>query len=219
MVAHARHSTLKMYGASDKRRELEPLLIWATPGQRGFPPSTAASASISNRAGSIAQAAPSSLQHRRNVSQTPAQTEAVQKQQEALRKAAELRQMLSSLQKVNDEDRRSSMLDTLCSADDVLNLPLHPSPPSVLSGELKVDLLKHQVCLWFLPVDQANLFIIYQLQALQWCVTRENPVLPTKETDKPVQFWQLKKNGNKVSHSYFILIVLISIFMYPDLLL
>jgi SWI/SNF-related matrix-associated actin-dependent regulator of chromatin subfamily A3 len=42
--------------------------------------------------------------------------------------------------------------------------------------------------------------MIHQLQALQWCVERENPVLPRKETDKPVQFWQLRKNGSKVSH-------------------
>jgi SWI/SNF-related matrix-associated actin-dependent regulator of chromatin subfamily A3 len=73
--------------------------------------------------------------------------EAIRKQQEALQKAAELRQMLTNLEKVDDEGRRSSMLDTLCSADDVLNLPLHPSPPGILSGELTVDLLKHQVCL------------------------------------------------------------------------
>ena len=140
-----------MYGASDKRRELEPLLIWATPGQRGFPSITAssravASASTSTRINST-QAASSSSQRRPNASQTPAQIKAVQKQQEALQKAAELRQMLSNLDKVDDEGRRSSMLDTLCSADDVLNLPLHSSPPGILNGELTVDLLKHQVCL------------------------------------------------------------------------
>jgi SWI/SNF-related matrix-associated actin-dependent regulator of chromatin subfamily A3 len=151
MVSYLRHSTLNIYGASDKRRELEPLLIWATPGQRGFPPPTAssraaASASTSTRIGS-AQAALSSSQRRSNASQTPAQIEAVRKQVEALQKAAELRQMLSNLEKVDDEGRRSSMLDTLCSVDDILNLPLHPNPPSILSGELTVDLLKHQVCL------------------------------------------------------------------------
>ena len=37
-----------------------------------------------------------------------------------------------------------------------------------------------------------------QKQALQWCLDREYPKLPTKEKDKPVQFWQLKKTGNKV---------------------
>ena len=150
MVSYVRRSTLNIYGASDKRRELEPLLIWATPGQRGFPSTTAsrtaASASTNTRNGGIAQAAPSSSQRRPNASQTPAQIEAVRKQLEALQKAAELRQMLSNLEKVDDEGRRSSMLDTLCSVDDVLNLPLHPSPPGILSGELTVDLLKHQVC-------------------------------------------------------------------------
>lgn len=71
--------------------------------------------------------------------------------------------MLSSLEKVDDEGRRSSLLDTMCNADvsvmsvrngtlftfqpkDALNLPVHPRPPSMLSGELKVDLLRHQVC-------------------------------------------------------------------------
>ena len=153
MVSYVRRSTLNIYGASDKRRELEPLLIWATPSQRGFPSTaasssrTAASASTSARIGGIAQAAPSSSQRRPNVSQTPAQIEAVRKQLEALQKAAELRQMLSNLEKVDDEGRRSSMLDTLCSVDDVLNLPLHPNPPGILSGELTVNLLKHQVCL------------------------------------------------------------------------
>lgn len=127
-------------------------MIWATPGQRGFPSTTtssrtAASASTSTRIGGIAQATPSSSQRRPNASQTPAQIEAVRKQLEALQKAAELRQMLSNLEKVDDEGRRSSMLDTLFSVDDVLNLPLHPSPPGILSGELTVDLLKHQVCL------------------------------------------------------------------------
>jgi hypothetical protein len=38
----------------------------------------------------------------------------------------------------------------------------------------------------------------FQSQALQWCVQREYPVLPTKETDKPVQFWQLRSVGGKV---------------------
>ena len=152
MASYVGRSTLNIYGASDKRRELEPLLIWATPGQRGFPSTTsraAASTSTSTHIGGIAQAAPSSSQHRPNGSQTPAQIEAVRKQLEALQKAAELRQMLSNLEKVDDEGRRSTMLDSLCSVDDVLNLPLHPSPPGILSGELTVDLLKHQVCLEF----------------------------------------------------------------------
>lgn len=66
-------------------------------------------------------------------------------QQEALRKAMELKQMLNNLEKVDDEGRRNSLLDTLCSTEDVLNLPLHPNPPGTKSGDLVVDLLKHQV--------------------------------------------------------------------------
>lgn len=67
------------------------------------------------------------------------------KQQEALAKAAELRQMLNNLEKIDDESRRSSLLDTLCSVDDVLGLPVHPHPPGIATGELRVNLLKHQV--------------------------------------------------------------------------
>lgn len=36
---------------------------------------------------------------------------------EALQKAAELRAMLSSLEKVDDEGRRSSLLDSVCTTD------------------------------------------------------------------------------------------------------
>lgn len=66
-------------------------------------------------------------------------------QQDALRKAAELRSMLNTLEKVDDESRRTSLLDTLCSTEDVLKLPVHPSPPGLTSGELTVNLLRHQV--------------------------------------------------------------------------
>jgi hypothetical protein len=37
-----------------------------------------------------------------------------------------------------------------------------------------------------------------QKQALQWAIEHENPKLPTKEEDKPVQFWQYRKTGAKV---------------------
>lgn len=70
---------------------------------------------------------------------------AARKQAEEMAKSAELRQILNNLEKVDDEGRRSSLLDTLCSVADVLELPEHPSPPSLRSGDLKVNLLKHQV--------------------------------------------------------------------------
>jgi SWI/SNF-related matrix-associated actin-dependent regulator of chromatin subfamily A3 len=72
--------------------------------------------------------------------------EALRKQQEEFVRNAELRQTLANLEKVNDEGRRTSLLDTLCSTEDVLNLPEHPNPPGIASGELRVDLLRHQVC-------------------------------------------------------------------------
>ncbi|KAI0940604.1 hypothetical protein AcW1_003757 [Taiwanofungus camphoratus] len=192
--------TLKIYGSPDKRAQLEPMLIWATPGQRGFSPRSGNKSQVPGAppvrnaprpSASQPVAGPSSVppaysssQHQQRVTgmtaaQIAAQQEMVRKQQEALQKAAELRQILNTLEKVDDEGRRSSLLDTLCSVDDVLQLPEHPSPPSVQSGDLRVNLLKHQS------------------QALQWCVEHEYPVLPKKESDKPVQFWQLRKVGGK----------------------
>ena len=48
-----------------------------------------------------------------------------------------------------------------------------------------------------------------QKQALQWAVEHENPKLPTREEDKPVQFWQYRKTGAKarpVPESYGVII-------------
>jgi SWI/SNF-related matrix-associated actin-dependent regulator of chromatin subfamily A3 len=71
--------------------------------------------------------------------------EALRKRQEEFARAAELKEMLANLERVNDEGRRSSLLDTLCTIEDILNLPEHPNAPSIWSGELRVDLLRHQV--------------------------------------------------------------------------
>ncbi|EGO00039.1 hypothetical protein SERLA73DRAFT_167889 [Serpula lacrymans var. lacrymans S7.3] len=189
--------TLKIYGASDRRDQLEPQLIWATPHQRGFPPrgsgavpgapvsSGRASASASSSSVSrpstqqASQRGLSAAQARAQQEASRRQQEAIQKQQEALQKASELKDMLNTLEKVDDEGRRTSLLDTLCSKDDILNLPIHPSPPGIQSGDLVVDLLKHQS------------------QALQWCIEHEYPKLPKQESDKPVQFWQYMKSGSK----------------------
>ncbi|KAG7446219.1 uncharacterized protein BT62DRAFT_103756 [Guyanagaster necrorhizus] len=164
--------SLKIYGPSNKRDALEPLLIWSTPGQRGF---SSRRGQVPFSQGSAAQITGSS----RAPGAKPTQTEAARKQHEALQKAAELRQILNSLEKVDDEGRRSSLLDSVCFTEDILNLPLHPAPPGIERGNLVVDLMKHQC------------------QGLQWCIEREYPVLPKKEIDKPVQFWQLRKDGNK----------------------
>ena len=64
-----------------------------------------------------------------------------------MRKAAELRQILGNLEKVNDEGRRANLLDQLLSTEDVLTLPEHPNPPGIDAGNLTVNLLKHQVCI------------------------------------------------------------------------
>lgn len=145
-TSHNGYSSIRMYAASNMRDQIEPKLVWATPGQRGFPSrqrTNASQAPVS--AGPSRVVPPPPVQQRGAKTQTPAQKEAIRKQQEALQKAAELKQMLNNLEKVDDESRRSSLLDTLCSMEDVLNLPLHPNPPSISNGDLKVDLLKHQV--------------------------------------------------------------------------
>jgi SWI/SNF-related matrix-associated actin-dependent regulator of chromatin subfamily A3 len=103
--------TLKIYGASDKRDQLEPLLIWATPRQRGFPSRTGSTSYESSvHAGSSAHARPSRSSGAAK-GMTVAQKEAARKQQEALQKAAELKQMLNGLERVDDEGRRSSLLE------------------------------------------------------------------------------------------------------------
>ncbi|KAK0212781.1 SNF2 family N-terminal domain-containing protein [Desarmillaria ectypa] len=181
--------SLKIYGASSKRDTLEPLLIWSTPGQRGF---GSRRGQVPSSQGSVASMAGSS--HAPGAK--PAQTEAARKQQEALKKAAELRQILNSLEKVDDEGQRGSLLDSVCSTEDILNLPLHPSPPGIEQGNLVVDLMKHQVGVFHTTRKSVSSYLL-QYQGLQWCIEREYPVLPKKVTDKPVQFWQLRKDGNK----------------------
>ncbi|GJE94457.1 SNF2 family N-terminal domain-containing protein [Phanerochaete sordida] len=205
--------TIKIYGPADKRAQLEPKLIWATPGLRGFPPRIGgapvqvpgaptqrhnipavtgasytgsyapgayAGGAAAGYAGAYAGYPTSSQKPSQLTAQQRAQQEAqAKKQQEALKKAAELRTILDNLEKVDDEGRRSSLLDELCSTDDVLKLPEHPNPPGLATGDLKVNLLKHQS------------------QGLQWCIQHEYPELPKTEQDKPVQFWQLRKVGGK----------------------
>jgi SWI/SNF-related matrix-associated actin-dependent regulator of chromatin subfamily A3 len=126
--------TLRIYGASDKRNQLEPLLIWATPGQNGF-----------NRPNNQATRSANAIGVR-PAQGARASNSLNDRQQEVARNAAELRQMISTLEKVSDEQRRNSVLDRLCSIDDVLSAPEHPDPPSIANGQLHVDLMKHQVC-------------------------------------------------------------------------
>lgn len=140
----------------DLRPQLEPALIWATPGQRGFKQAVPAARNIKASKAvpqpaapshSQAVAGPSSSQRRAPAVQvqSAAQREAARKLQESVEKAAELKQILTNLEKVDDEGRRNSLLDQLLSTEDVLTLPLHPNPPGIESGELTVNLLKHQV--------------------------------------------------------------------------
>lgn len=184
------YRTLKIYGPSDKRDQLEPKLIWATPGLRGFPARTGGapaavpgapsqpqrhqipppppsygsgsyggsyagasmsySAAVSNTQRGPAKPTAAQLAAQKEAARKHEEAmrkheEAMRKQQEAFAKARELQQILNNLEKVDDEGRRTSLLDTLCSTEDVLALPVHKNPPGIQSGDLKVNLLKHQV--------------------------------------------------------------------------
>lgn len=138
---------------------LEPLLRWATPGKRGFTDEMRAqsgvaltqnpSYSASAAAGpSYASGSSNNPMYVESSSQPSSQMS--QQAMEALaaqRRAEELRVMLAGLEKVDDEGRRANFLDALygTAAQDILNLPEHPSPPGKEEGSLTVDLLKHQV--------------------------------------------------------------------------
>jgi SWI/SNF-related matrix-associated actin-dependent regulator of chromatin subfamily A3 len=149
-------STLKIYGPSDKRNEIGKKLQLAQsrsskpdPSQSSAmpPPYGAAVPDVSYADPGFSDGASSSAGYGTGMAIPPSQsTEALRKQQEDFARAVELRQMLSNLEKVDDDGRRSSLLDTLCSTEDVLGLPEHPNPPGIASGDLRVDLLKHQVC-------------------------------------------------------------------------
>lgn len=163
--------SVKIYGRADQRQTLEPLLVWATPGQRGFgpPPSQRSNVPAVQTHAAPAYTScrdPYSAPHTTLASTsyhdpysiprktyapvlTPTQEAAQKKLAEDMKKAGELRQILDNLEKVNDEGRRASLLDQLLSTDDVLMLPEHPNPPGISAGNLTVDLLKHQV--WVRP--------------------------------------------------------------------
>lgn len=200
--------SLKVYGASSERSQLEPLLIWATPRQRGFPPTRADGSRIIPGAPtplqtynyddpdtSRAEISSLSLAARASIGQI---SKASAASIEALRKVEELRGMLNALEKVDDDSRRSSLLDTLCSKDDILNLPVHANPPGIATGDLVTDLMKHQVRIHGYLISAIVNPIILQSQGLQWCLGREYPKLPKTEADEPVQFWQFRKIRDKV---------------------
>ena len=140
-------STLKIYGPSDKRNEIEKKLTLAQDrSSKQGPSQSSAMLAPDYAAPGFSDGDPLSVGYGTSMANHSAQsTEALRKQQEDFTRTAELKQMLSTLEKVDDEGRRSSLLDTLCSTEDVLGLPEHPNPPGIASGELRVDLLRHQV--------------------------------------------------------------------------
>lgn len=153
-TANCALSTLKLYGAADKRNQLESLLSWVPARCRAsVPPAQGPSVRPYDAPTSHAtQGYPSHHPLSSSASSATQTSDALRRQQEEFARAAELRQTLANLEKVDDESRRSSLLDTLCSTEDIMDLPEHPNPPGIASGELRVDLLRHQVCGRFLHV-------------------------------------------------------------------
>lgn len=100
---------------------------------------------------------------------TAAQREKLEKDREAYMKAEELKRVVNAFATVDDDTRRSGLLDTLCVTDDILDLPVHENPPSLETGELNTKLMKHQ------------------LQALKWMLAQEDPKLPQSPNDPAVQ--------------------------------
>lgn len=140
------------------------MLIWATPGQRGFPSRTRPPPPSSGPS----SVPPPAKQGAQGAKSTEAQ------------KSAELAQLLQGIEKVDDDKRRSAVLDVVCSVEDILELPLYPDPPSIESGELNVNLLKHQVR--YLQ-EQVHLYIDPFLRAKAFC-----GAFSTK-----IQFYQRRK--------------------------
>ena len=131
---------------------MEPILKWATPGQKGFtdalrakykydhniPPSTHGSSN-----GHSASYGPYSVVSNSQVSAS--QKAKLEADCVTFQKAEELKNVLKRFESVDDESRRASLLDSLCSKEDILTLPLPESPPGKANGLLRTDLMKHQV--------------------------------------------------------------------------
>ncbi|KAF8318099.1 hypothetical protein DL93DRAFT_2054681, partial [Clavulina sp. PMI_390] len=199
---------MQLYGCPGMRKILEPKLIWATPRQRGFtdqmraassssyvPPNSQLATTSGANYGSYAGYGGGGGygygggQSSRSVSgaidtQAMAQFRAKHEaEQKAREKAAQLRDLMKEFETVNDESRRSSMLDALIPVDDILNLPemVNPPPPSRETEELQTDLMKHQK------------------QALKWMLEMENPVLPVRPDQQAVQFWKYVQKSQALS--------------------
>ncbi|EJD35996.1 hypothetical protein AURDEDRAFT_117185 [Auricularia subglabra TFB-10046 SS5] len=186
---------IKIYGPSDQRAMLEDALKWATPGQRGFDDTMRTAEFTGNPARRSAlppPALPSAPSYAAQASSSQAASSSAaakavadaQRRYAEAQKAIELRTMLDSLSKVDDEGRRTGLLDALCGVDgedgiDVLKLPELEPEELPLGLQADVELMKHQK------------------QALKWCLAKEHPELPASESDKPVQFCAYKKQSGK----------------------
>jgi SWI/SNF-related matrix-associated actin-dependent regulator of chromatin subfamily A3 len=180
----AKHFKLGMdlciYGRPSHRAVLEPELAWATQAQQGFD--------------SVRRRQPQNEVDARFIGKGrvlgdgsvggPSATE-----------SEDDRRLWDNLKKVEKDAKQSDSLmvsnqsgfllraqDDLTADSDVTNLPLHPNPPGIASGQLMVDLLPHQ--------SQALQVRSIDCEADdQWMISHEGPQLPKTSKDAPVQFW------------------------------
>lgn len=168
---HSLPLTVNIYGDTWQRDQIRPQLIWATQGHD----SPTATSSQATQQRQISASSPSA-----GVQVNGHGRESLSQYKEQLARAAELRDILNNLEKVNNAERRSSLLDQLCATEDVLNLPEYPDPPSVKTGELKIDLLRHQVS-----------YILYICDLAQIPVaTRSAMVLQPRVPTSPQARWR-----------------------------
>ncbi|CAK9786233.1 unnamed protein product [Cutaneotrichosporon oleaginosum] len=156
---------MSIYGRAAHREVLEPELAWATPMERGFDYMRQHEAAARGKGKA----------RETGVSGSGGGV------------GEGMQRILDGLVKVNEDEKAAdSVMAALTAGMDVTKLPLHPSPPSRLSGELLVDLLPHQS------------------QALKWMIDHEDPKLPKTPEDTAVQFWTRQKGSGKGASDYWL---------------
>lgn len=175
---------LSIYARPSHRDVLEPELKWATPGQRGFEAMRAAEAAGVQQ-GSQGKAKGKGRAKMGADTGLHGSGNSGAGLPEANWNEEEMRRLLDGLKKVQEDEKQANGVmvrhidmmmdgakvadqqDTLTSNIDVSKLPLHPSPPGVANGQLRVDLLGHQSqalhvsshCRCFRPAVKLNLVV------------------------------------------------------------
>lgn len=196
---------IALFAPEALRAELEPHLRWAKPAplrrssKLPLPPPAPSQTGVQGTASpskgkgkatsatSVAAIAP-------EPGETPAQTAARQRK---------MQQVLQALQRVKgDEKHGDEVLDALSDAKDVLELPFPKSAPGIISGDLNVDLLNHQLQVrWFYTQVRYARLLTCVPQGLRWMRRAEAPKLPQRVEDPPVQLIKMQtRSGGQGSY-------------------